>query len=580
MNFLFVFGLIGFLFCGKVYAEGDFYDEVQTEVVRSGLTIGKLTLPQNSTKEKVVKSYLKREIVDSKIQEEQTTSEKDVDFYVLNQEVKGIQTEIRLKQMYKNYKVYGQDIIVNIDDKGIIHSVSGKVAQKLDTNFNLNTSDLLTSDKVKSALKLDLNVIDGAVEKEYKTERVVYPKKDGNYTLAEVVTFVYEQNEEVMSGSAIVNLIDGKILFKEKILKDKKKDKKKQIFDSSFMSIGNKGKGINAVNERFIFDISKGTDGFFYLIDLTRGKGIYIYDAHYADAEGGTSEDGYPGTFITSNSTYFNDKEAVGVMKNMSTVYDYFKTQHDLKSYDNQDTKIVASVHGFDSEEVAEDEGKNTYKNAFWHPRWKQIVFGDGLDGKLTSAIDLTAHEYGHAIFNGITKNNVINHPNSETSALDEGLADFWGTQVEFYMKKGKGNWIIGDTLDDLLMRRDIPNEIGDGGERLYTNLQDFYKNDNFQDSHLNSGIISHVLYQLSEGTQYNSISVSKLGNYKVSKIVMHALKNYITSSEDFKSLQAHIVQSANDLYGIEIANEVEKAFVAHGYPSEKESLYDVKTVE
>lgn len=66
----------------------------------------------------------------------------------------------------------------------------------------------------------------------------------------------------------------------------------------------------------------------------------------------------------------------------------------------------------------------------------------------------------------------------------------------------------------------------------------------------MNSGIISHVLYQLAEGKTYNGVAVQKQGNEKVSKVVMRALQNYATSAEDFESLQSHIVQAAKDLYG------------------------------
>lgn len=193
------------------------------------------------------------------------------------------------------------------------------------------------------------------------------------------------------------------------------------------------------------------------------------------------------------------------------------------------------------------------------------MVFGDGLDGKLTSALDVTAHEFGHAVFSGTTKNKVVRYPSAETSALNEGLADFWGTQIEYYVKKDKGNWIMGDTLGGLTIR-DIPREIGDGGHKLYTNLQDFYNDGNNQESHVNSGIISHVLYQLAEGKTYNGIAVQKQGNEKVSKVVMRALQNYATSAEDFESLQSHIVQAAKDLYGTAVSNEFAKAFEAHGY--------------
>ncbi len=73
------------------------------------------------------------------------------------------------------------------------------------------------------------------------------------------------------------------------------------------------------------------------------------------------------GHVISSSTPNFADKEAAGAMKNMSDIYDYFKKEHNLKSYDNKDSKVVASVHGFDSTEVS-DGVKEDDVNAFWHP--------------------------------------------------------------------------------------------------------------------------------------------------------------------------------------------------------------------
>ena len=51
----------------------------------------------------------------------------------------------------------------------------------------------------------------------------------------------------------------------------------------------------------------------------------------------------------------------------------------------------------------------------------------------------------------------------------------------------------MGDTLGGLTIR-DIPREIGDGGHKLYTNLQDFYNDGNNQESHVNS-VLSVTYY-------------------------------------------------------------------------------------
>ncbi|SFJ66704.1 MULTISPECIES: M4 family metallopeptidase [unclassified Bacillus (in: firmicutes)] len=561
---LLTFGLLCPLSTEAIHAQEINNNQVKVEVAQPGLTIGKLTEPQNDTKENIAKKYLKGEVQGSKAQQEQVTTEKSVDFQPTNKETKENQTEVRLTQTYKSYKVYGQDLIVKVDKNGVITTVSGKVAQNLAQQPNLTITNFLSKNEVKTFLRNALQTPNDALEKEFTSETVIYKKQDGSYTYADVITFTYENNDQIINGQAIIDLIHSEMLFQEKIVKNKEKQPVPQAGIPQLSSVKKHGAGVNALLEKILFNIAKGTDGKFYLADLTRGNGIYIYDANYADSQGGYDQAGYPGTLVSSTSTTFADKEAVGVMKNMSAIYDYYKTKHNLKSYDNKDAKIVASVHGFDSTEVS-DGVKTNYENAFWHPGWNQMVFGDGLNGKLTSAIDVTAHEFGHAVFSGTTKNKVVKYPNDETNALNEGLADFWGTQIEFYVKKDKGNWIMGDTLDGPTIR-DIPNEIGDHGKKLYTNLQDFYNDGNNQESHQNSGIISHVLYQLVEGKTYNGVTVAKQSNDKVSKIVMRALQNYATSAEDFESLHSHIVQAAKDLYGNAVATEVDKAFLAHGY--------------
>ncbi|MEH7455846.1 M4 family metallopeptidase [Bacillus sp. JJ1127] len=559
----FTFGLLCPLSTEVIHAQEVDKKEVKVDIAQPGLTIGKLTEPQNDTKENIAKKYLKGEVNGAKAQQDQVTTDKNVDFQPTNKETKENQTEIRLAQTYKNYKVYGQDLIVKVDKNGVITTVSGKVAQNLEQHPNLTITNFLSKNEVKSILRNVLQIPDDAVEKEFSSETFVYTKKDGNYTFTEVMTFTYENDAQIINGHAIIDLKNSDVLFQEKFIKNKENKSINQVTAPRLTPAKEQGTGINALQENVSFHIAKGTDGEFYLVDLSRGNGIYIYNANYADAMDGTSQAGYPGTLVSSNTANFTDKEAAGVMKNMSDIYDYFKKEHNLKSYDNKDSKIVASVHGFDSADV-KGGVKENYVNAFWHPAWNQMVFGDGLNGKLTSALDVTAHEFGHAIFSGTTKNKVVRYPNLETDALNEGLADFWGTQIEIYVKKDKGNWIMGDSLDEVT--RDIPNEIGDHGRKLYTNLQDFYNDGNNQEPHVNSGIISHVLYQLAEGKTYNGVSVQKQGNNKVSKVVMRALQNYATSAEDFESLQSHIVQAAKDLYGNTTSAEFEKAFQAHGY--------------
>jgi bacillolysin len=565
-----------------VHAEETKKGQVSVEVAQSGLTIGKLTSPQNKTTEDIAVNYLKGKVPGAKAQPQQISTEKNTNFVINTKESKEGETELRLSQTYNNMKVYGQDVIVKVDQDGVITTVSGKVANNLAKQSQLKRSTYITEAKLKSVIRQAARVSFDAVEKEFKKENVIYPKDDGTYTVASVVQFTYENAVEVISGNAVIDLVDGKVLVIDHFAKKKEVAKAKSTDVLRLSATKEIGTGVDALGTNVQFSISKGNDQNYYLADLSRGKGIYVYNANYADSNGGNNKVGYPGTLIASSTTAFTDKEAVGVMKNMGSIYDYFKTQHNLKSYDNKDTKVIASVHGFDSTGVRKGDEPNSWVNAFWHPGWKQMVFGDGLNGTLTSSVDVTAHEFGHAVFSGNTKSNVLKYPSKATRAINEGLADFWGVQIERYANQNEWDWVIGNTLEGLTIR-DIPSEIGDGGNKLYVNLKDFYKTaTNDQESHLNSGIISHVLYQLVEGKTYNGITTESLGHEKVSEIVMHTLQNYATAAEDFETLHVHLLQSATELYGEKVAEEVGKAFEAHGYPTvdlenNKETVQTIK---
>ena len=106
------------------------------------------------------------------------TTEKNVDFQPTNKETKENQTELRLAQTYKNYKVYGQDLIVKVDKNGVITTVSGKVAQNLDQQLNLTITNFLSKNEVKSKLRNILQIPSDATETKFSSETVVYKKKE------------------------------------------------------------------------------------------------------------------------------------------------------------------------------------------------------------------------------------------------------------------------------------------------------------------------------------------------------------------------------------------------------------------
>lgn len=79
----------------------------------------------------------------------------------------------------------------------------------------------MSKNEVKSKLRDIVQIPSDAVETEFSSETVVYKKKDGYYTFATVITFTYENNEQIINGNAIVDLKLEKYFSKKSSLKQR-----------------------------------------------------------------------------------------------------------------------------------------------------------------------------------------------------------------------------------------------------------------------------------------------------------------------------------------------------------------------
>lgn len=105
------------------------------------------------------------------------TAEINLDSQPTNKDTKENQSEVRLAQTYKNYKIYSQDLIVKVDKNGVITTISGKVVQNLDQQLNLTITNFLSKNEVKSSLRTTLQLPSHSTETEFSNETVVYKKK-------------------------------------------------------------------------------------------------------------------------------------------------------------------------------------------------------------------------------------------------------------------------------------------------------------------------------------------------------------------------------------------------------------------
>ncbi len=124
------------------------------------------------------------------------------------------------------------------------------------------------------------------------------------------------------------------------------------------------------------------------------------------------------------------DTEALAAAENSAKVLHYFWDTHSRDSFDDEGGKVNAIVH------IGEK-----WVNAFWDSQNEIMAYGDG-DGKvfkpLTQSVDVAGHEMTHGV---VSKTSDLEYQ-SESGALNEAFADYFGESIE-----GENDWVMGANL-------------------------------------------------------------------------------------------------------------------------------------
>ena len=300
--------------------------------------------------------------------------------------------------------------------------------------------------------------------------------------------------------------------------------------------------------------------GRYVLQDRTRGNGINTYNS------GNTNR--YPTTDFTDNDNNWTaaefdnaakDNGALDAHWGSEVTYDYWMETHGRDSFDNRGAAINSWVH---FNQVS--GSRNGYDNAFWNGR--NMTYGDGNRFDILTALDVAAHEIGHAV----CTNTADLAYRRESGALNEGFSDIWGAAVEYYALQKSGIptgsvWQIGENLGNNLRSMSDPKSRNHPDTYLGTNWRPATRAqgcavpsqpENDQCGvHSNSGVLNHWYYILTVGKsgtndvgdQYN---VSGIGIDKASEIAYRMESVYLTANATFADARTAGIQSARDLYG------------------------------
>ncbi len=207
-----------------------------------------------------------------------------------------------------------------------------------------------------------------------------------------------------------------------------------------------------------------------------------------------------------------------------------------------------------------------SWNNAQWNPAPDNYMFygdGDGITFSPLTALDVCAHELGHGI-DEYTAN--LTPGNSESGALNEGLSDIWGACVEHWAAPNDPNkqtWLIGEQVmkNGAICLRSLRSPKTEGYNGNTNNLNGGYPNtykgqywDPSLEPHINSTVLSHCFYLLSQGGSGtndlgNSYSVFGIGINSAQNIIYSMESNYLTSSAQYSDARNAMILAASFLY-------------------------------
>lgn len=441
----------------------------------------------------------------------------------------------RFDQYYKGYKIEAAQYLLH-SQGGKVQTANGRLVNGITASNQVGISFSKALEFAKSYVPgtefywenpemeaLIKDIHHNPTETFYPEEEIVWldPKftQDGaNYSLAYKFELYYEGESD--HQTVFVSAQDGKLL---------------HTLDGCQHSVA-QGTAVTKYHGTVDIVTDQVSNNLYVLKDATRGGGIETYDMNNGTRTS-NSVDFQDSDNYWNNANAQIDEVAGDVHWSSEMTYDYFKSVHNRKSYNDRDSKIVSYVHY-----------STNWQNASWNGQFAR--YGDGTSGQnpLTS-IDVISHELSH----GVTGNSAGLVYQDEPGALNESFSDIFGTAAEFWaMPTGSARWEMGGPG---FMLRDIsnPNRFND---------PDTYKGSFWHTAatdnggvHVNSSVQNFWFYLLCVGgtgtnDKNQPYNVPSIGMDKAEKISYRNLTRYLSGSSQYVDAREGSIQSAKDLYG------------------------------
>ncbi|MGL1900896.1 MAG: M4 family metallopeptidase, partial [Fibrobacterales bacterium] len=428
-------------------------------------------------------------------------------------------SHIRLSQLYKGIPVIGSDIVVHINTQNEVYGVAGKLLFDL----NISGQSNISFDDAFSMSKQDLNILSAQHQKD-NSRLVIF---DGRLAIEVEVDNGVVGNQE--KWRCFVDAKTGETLFRVN-----------QVMHSA--PVGGAAEAVQGNRlpdeDGTITPINGWLDdsGNYFLRNNDALWGIYDTDVSDWSQQ-------------TTNDWGSSDPAAISLANNMEIVQEYVTNVLGWNSFNNNGIFATANVH----------EG-TSYVNAYWNG--SAFYFGDG-DGSIANALtvlDITGHEYGHAITD-YSSDLVYSY---ESGALNESFSDILGTLIEFHAQQdgrsaypagldGQADWLCGEDswLQDEALR-DLRDPQRYQQPSYYQGTHWYSGSGDNGGVHYNSGVQNFVFYLLSEGGVGSNdgfpYDIDGIGIEAAGEIAMYANMYLLTSSSQYRDSRDAWILAATTL--------------------------------
>ncbi len=211
----------------------------------------------------------------------------------------------------------------------------------------------------------------------------------------------------------------------------------------------------------------------------------------------------------------------------------------------------------------------------FGCPERGAMVYGTAAAG----AIDIVGHEMTHGVISAEADLTYAN----ESGAVNESLADIFGTLVEFDVSAGDANWVMGERMlgykltsavrsmadpmmsdadGNALFDRAKPYSSANRGQpdhyEEYVSREDPIcetTNDYFNGCvHFNSGIFNKMAWLVSEGGRHRGVIVKGIGRDKLGRVAYRAMVVHMNPSTTLKDASDGFETACLELAGGKVA--------------------------